>query len=262
MTVRLEELTREQIRAMAPNAIAVLPTASIEQHGPHLPVVTDTLLCGTVALRAAEKAVEKSGGSTQVLVAPVMSYCNSHHHRPFAGVLSLSAPTYIAAVTDILEGLALSGFRKLMILNGHGGNTDSNAVVGLDFVNRLGHDVAIATAAYWDIARPAIVEAGIMEGKRVPGHAGRFETAMVMAIRPELVNQQGLRQTSDQSKSDGGLFSKGLVGGTVQVHGTWAASAGYSDEPGAATPEEGKAMLEIVVDRVADFLVAFDRTTQ
>jgi creatinine amidohydrolase len=101
-----------------------------------------------------------------------------------------------------------------------------------------------------------------MEGKRVPGHAGRFETAMVMAIRPELVNQQGLRQTSDQSKSDGGLFSKGLVGGTVQVHGTWAASAGYSDEPGAATPEEGKAMLEIVVDRVADFLVAFDRTTQ
>jgi creatinine amidohydrolase len=261
MTVRFEELTREQIRGIAPNAVAVLPTASIEQHGPHLPVVTDTLLCGTVALRAAEKAAEKSGGKTKVLVAPVMSYCNSHHHRPFPGVLSLAAPTYIAAVLDILEGLALSGFRKLLVLNGHGGNTDSNAVAGLDFVNRLGHDVSIATAAYWDIARPAIVEAGVMEGKRIPGHAGRFETAMVMAIRPELVNQEGLRQTSDQSKSSGGLFSKALVGGTVQVHGTWAASTGYSDAPATATADEGKRMLEIVVDKVADFMVAFDQTT-
>jgi creatinine amidohydrolase len=176
-------------------------------------------------------------------------------------VLSLAAPTYIAAVTDILEGLALSGFRKLLILNGHGGNTDSNAVVALDFVNRLGHNVAIAAAAYWDIARPAIVEAGIMEGKRVPGHAGRFETAMVMAIRPELVDQEALRQTSDQSKRETGLFSQALVGGTVQTHGTWAASAGYSDDPASATAEEGKAMLEIVVDKVADFVVAFDRTT-
>src|SRR3954468_12341240 len=172
MTVRLEELTREQIRAMAPTTIAVLPTASIEQHGPHLPVVTDTLLCGTVALRSAERAVEVSGGKTQVLVAPVLPYCNSHHHRPFPGVLSLSSPTYIAAVTDILEGLALSGFRKLMILNGHGGNTDSNAVVGLDFVNRLGHDVTIATGAYWDIARAALVEKGLMPGHQIPGHAG------------------------------------------------------------------------------------------
>jgi creatinine amidohydrolase len=190
-----------------------------------------------------------------------LPYCNSHHHRPFAGVLSLAAPTYIAAVLDILEGLALSGFRKLLVLNGHGGNTDSNAVAGLDFVNRLGHDVAIATAAYWDIARPAIVEAGIMPGGRIPGHAGRFETAMVMAIRPELVNREGLGRTSDQSSKAGGLFSNALVGGTVQVHGTWAASTGYTDEPAAATAEEGKAMLEIVVDKVADFLVAFDATT-
>jgi creatinine amidohydrolase len=257
MTVRLEELTREQIRQIAPNAVAILPTASIEQHGPHLPVVTDTLLCGTVAQRAAEKASAR----TAVLVAPVLPYCNSHHHRPFAGVLSLAAPTYMAAVTDILEGLALSGFRKILILNGHGGNTDSNAVVGLDFVNRLGHNVAMATAAYWDIARPAIVEAGIMQGKLIPGHAGRFETAMVMAIRPELVNQEGIGQIKDQSSVDGGLFSKGLVGGTVQVHGAWAASVGYTDNPAAATVDEGKAMLEIVVDRVAEFIVAFAEST-
>ena len=62
MTVLLEEMTREQIKAMAPETVAVLPTASIEQHGPHLPVVTDTLLCGTVARRAAETASAASAG--------------------------------------------------------------------------------------------------------------------------------------------------------------------------------------------------------
>ena len=258
MTVRFEELTREQIRALAPHAVAILPTASIEQHGPHLPVVTDTLLCGTVAIRAAELANKR----TPVVVAPVLPYCNSHHHRPFPGVLSLAAPNYIAAVTDILEGLALSGFRKLMILNGHGGNTDSNAVAGLDFVNRLGHNVAIATAAYWDIARPSIVEAGIMAGKLIPGHAGRFETAMVKAIRPDLVNAEGIGQIVDQSSVDQGLFSTALVGGTVQVHGAWAASVGYTDNPAAATEEEGKAMLDITVNRVAEFIVAFAESTR
>src|SRR5262245_3335441 len=184
MTVLFSELSREKIRELAPRAVVVLPTASIEQHGPHLPVVTDTLLCGTVAQRAAERAY----ATVPVLVTPVLCYGNSHHHRPFPGVLSLSSPVYLAVVNEILEGLTLSGFKKLVVLNGHGGNHDSNAVVGLDFVNRLGHDVSIVTASYWDIARAAIEESGIMKGERIPGHAGRFETAMVRAIRPDLVD--------------------------------------------------------------------------
>ncbi|GIV77874.1 creatininase family protein [Litorilinea aerophila] len=252
MTVLLAEMTREQIRAVAPEAVAVLPTASIEQHGPHLPVVTDTLLCGTVAQRAAERAA----GDVPVVVAPVLPYGNSHHHRPFPGVLSLTSTTFMAAVTEVLEGLVLSGFRKLVVLNGHGGNTDSNAVVGLDFVNRLQHPVTIATAAYWDIARPAIVERGVMPGGRIPGHAGRFETALVMAIRPDLVNQEGLAQTQDVSQTAGGLFAA-MTGATVQVHGAWAASTGYTDNPRLATPEEGQALLEIIVEKVAEFFVAF-----
>ncbi len=255
MTVLLAELTRDQIKTMAPGSIAVLPTAAIEQHGPHLPVLTDTLLCGTVAQRAAERIA----GTTSVLVAPVFCYGNSHHHRPFAGVLSLASNTYMAAVTDVLEGLALSGFRKLIVLNGHGGNTDSNSVVGLDFVNRLGHPVSIVTAAYWNIARPAIVEKGIMPSGRIPGHAGRFETGLVMAIRPELVNREGLSRAKDVSEAARGLFAD-LGGGTTQTHGTWAAGPGYTDNPAAATAEEGAALLDVIVERVAQFFVAFDQS--
>jgi creatinine amidohydrolase len=249
-------MTREQIRRAAPTAIAVLPTASIEQHGPHAPVMTDTLLCGTVAQRAAERAA----GQAQVLVAPVLCYGNSHHHRPFPGVLSLSSPTYLAAVTEILEGFALSGFRKLMVLNGHGGNTDSNAVVGLDFVHRLGHEVTIATGAYWDIARGALVEKGLMPSNMIPGHAGRFETSMVLAIRPDLIDPQGLAQVQDLTKEKAGLFAD-LTGATMQRHGVWAASTGYTDNPAAGSAEEGNALLEVVVQRVADFYVAFGQAT-
>ncbi len=252
MTVLLAEMTREQIKRAAPNAIAVLPTAAIEQHGPHMAILTDTLLCGTVAQRAAERAASK----VQVLVAPVLCYGNSHHHRPFAGVLSLSSATFMAAVTDILEGLKLSGFRKLIVLNGHGGNTDSNAVVGLDFVNRLGHDVRIATGAYWDIARAALVEKGLMPNSMIPGHAGRFETSMVMGIRPELVDPEGLKQVRDVSQDGKGLFAD-LAGATMQVHGAWGASTGYTDNPAAASAEEGKQLMEVVVQRVSDFFVAF-----
>lgn len=256
MTVLLAEMTREQIRGAAPNAIAVLPTASIEQHGPHAPVITDTLLCGTVAQRAAEAAA----GQAQVLVAPVFCYGNSHHHRPFPGVLSLSSPNYLAAVTDVLEGLYLAGFRKLVILNGHGGNTDSNNVVALDFVHRLGHDVAIAAGAYWDIARAAVVEKGLMPSHMIPGHAGRYETSMVLAIRPELIDEEARAQIEDLSQEREGLF-RPLSGATVQRHGVWAKSNGYTDNPGASSAEEGEALLEVIVARVAEFLVAFGQST-
>lgn len=252
MTVLLSEMTRDQIQSIAPNAVAVLPTASVEQHGPHMPVITDTLLCGTVAERAAEVASSK----VKVVVAPVLCYGNSHHHRPFAGVLSLTSQTYMTAVTEVLEGLALSGFRKLVVLNGHGGNTDSNAVVGLDFPNRLGHNVSIATGPYWDIARAAIVEKGLLTSDLIPGHAGLFETAMVMAIRPELVDPDGMQKVSDMSQENKGLFAD-LKGATAQVHGAWAAGPGYTDNPAAATPELGQQLLSIAVEQVSQFFINF-----
>ncbi len=255
MTVLLAEMTRDEIAQIAPKTVAVLPTASIEQHGPHLPVVTDTLLCGTVAQRAAEAATT---AGTNVVIAPVVSYANSHHHRPFAGVLSLSSPLYMQTVTEVLEGLVLSGFRKLIVLNGHGGNTDSNNVVGLDFVNRLGHPVTIGTGAYWDIARATLAERGLMDDWLIPGHAGQFETSMVMALRPDLVNKAGLERTRNVAKESGGIFGD-LSGATVQTHGAWAASTGYTDNPTASTADEGHALLGVITERVAAFFTAFDQ---
>jgi creatinine amidohydrolase len=252
MTTLLAEMTRTQIEQTAPQTIAILPTASIEQHGPHLPVCTDSLLCETVAQRAAARAAQQ----VKVVVTPILYFGNSHHHFPFAGVLSLTSHNFMAAVTDILQGLVRSGFRQLVVLNGHGGNTDSNAVVGLDFVHRLDQPVTIATAAYWDIARAALTQQGLLANELIPGHAGYFETALVMAIRPDLIDPTGLAQTPDLSQQQRGLFAP-LAGATIQKHGAWAAGLGYTDNPAAATAEKGQAILDVVVQSVADFLVAF-----
>jgi creatinine amidohydrolase len=252
MTILLSELTRDQIKEIASETVAVLPTASIEQHGPHLPVCTDSLLCETVAQRAAALARQQ----VPVVVTPILYYGNSHHHFPFAGTLSFTSRTFMTAVTEILEGLVKSGFRKLVVLNGHGGNTDSNAVVGLDFVHRLGHEATIATAAYWDIAGPKLVQQGLISSDLIPGHAGYFETAMVLAIRPDLVNPDILRGVKDLSQERAGLFAP-LAGATMQKYGAWAAGPGYTDNPAAATAETGQVILESVVGAVSEFLVAF-----
>jgi len=253
MTILLADMTRDEIAEAAPDAVVILPTASIEQHGPHLPIGTDTTLCGTVAARAARDVEDEA----TVLVAPTLCFGNSHHHRPFAGVLSLSSTTYMTVVTEILEGLALSGFRKLVLLNGHGGNTDSNNVVAQDFVHRLGHDVEIATADYWDIARPALLERFDIADDQIPGHAGYFETAMMLALDPALSEQERQLETHDVSEEGGGVSSS-LIGGTVRKYGTWAAGTGYTDDPSVAKAELGQAMLNTVVSEVAKFFLTFN----
>jgi creatinine amidohydrolase len=214
--------------------------------------VTDTILCGAVA----EGAAQLAGETTSVLVAPVLCYGRSHHHRPFPGVLSLSSDTYMRALTDILEGLALSGFTKIALLNGHGGNSDPNAVVCADFIQRPHAVATVAYASYWDIARPTIVEQGIMTADEIPGHAGRFETSMIMAVRPDLVNDEGLKETATMPPSTSQV-SASLSGGSVQTPGAWAAGRGFTDMPSSARQEDGLAMLDIIVRAVADFFTAF-----
>ena len=254
MNVLLAEMTREAIRLMAPDALAILPTASIEQHGPHLPVNTDTLICEAVALRAAKQAAQE----TPILVAPTLCYGNSHHHHPFSGVLSLTSATYMTVLTEVLEDLVRSGFRKIMVLNGHGGNAEANMVVGLDMVNRLGHPITIATANYWDVARASIFQTQAPQRGRFPGHSGFFETSVVLALRPDLVDQQVAAGLPDGLVEDVGLYGA-MSGATVQVHGAWAAGPGYTDFPSEASAEVGRAYLDLMVNSLADLMVALAR---
>ncbi len=254
MTVLFEEMTREQIKKIAPRAIGVLPTAATEQHGPHMAVGTDTLLCTTVARRAAEAVADR----VPVVVTPPLPFGSSHHHYPFGGVLSLTSDTFIAVVREVAEGLARTGFRKIVVLNGHGGNSDHVGVAGQDLVNRLGQPATVASCNYWDLARAALTAKDLLPAPRIPGHAGHFETALIMSLRPDWVDADALTQIQDQSKIDSGL-DVDLAGAVVQTYGAWQAGPGHTDNPAAATPELGQAILNVMVAEVARFYSDFDK---
>src|SRR5438270_1928696 len=167
-SILLAEMTREQIRRIAPETTVVLPTAAIEQHGPHLAIVTDTLAVTTICQRAAELASKE----TPVVVAPPVHFGSSHHHFPHPGVLSLSNATFTRVVVEICESLARSGFRRIAVINGHGGNDEAVRVAAREV--GLSHpDVTIAASSYWTIAHEALVgEGGAAELGQLPGHAG------------------------------------------------------------------------------------------
>ncbi len=248
--LRLGELTREEVRGLAPHATVVLPTASTEQHGPHLPLSTDAMLGEAIALRAAELAAAE----IPVAVAPVLPLGNSGHHLPFCA-LSLRSSTYLAVLNDVADSLVGTGFRRLFVLNSHGGNDECVKLMAKDLVLR--HQVAVGVGAYWELAAAAIVEAGGEEVGRLPGHSGGFETSLMLAIAPELVRRDRMPSNEVQPPA---ISAQGIAGGLlVQKAGEWERVGGYSDAPTKASAEAGRALLEVISSSVAGAMVAFHR---
>ncbi|MCA9878465.1 MAG: creatininase family protein, partial [Thermomicrobiales bacterium] len=160
------EITRGEAAARAPEALVVVPVAATEQHGPHLPLGTDTFLVEAVARQAAVLAASE----IDILVTPTLPVGASHHHLPFGGTLSLASETYYRAVRDVVRSLITDGFRRVFVINGHGGNHELIQVVVRDLV--LEEQANLAAASYWDLARAALAEQAPDVTGRLPGHAG------------------------------------------------------------------------------------------
>lgn len=250
-TVLLAELTREHVRELAPRATAVLPTAAVEQHGPHLPLATDTFACTAVCQRAAELA----SADVPVVVAPTLPYGFSQHHLPHPGVLTLASATFAQVVRELGDSLYRSGFRRLVIVNGHGGNDELIRVAARELANDL--HMSVAAASYWTIAwRALLTEADAGRLGQLPGHAGAFETSLVLALRPELVDRAALPPARrgggvpDAQRLEPAVFRAGVRLGT---------GPGYNDDPSAATAEAGQRYLDVIARAVAAFVVDFHR---
>src|SRR5260370_27466713 len=120
---------REKSKA---DATVMGPVGSLEQHGPHLPVEIDSLLGETVALRTARLAAEKE----PVLVLPMLWTGLSEHHMSFGGTITLDTDTFLAVLPCVCEAIVRHGFRRLVLLNGHGGNEDAMRVAADDLAPR------------------------------------------------------------------------------------------------------------------------------
>ena len=245
--VRLAELTREELQRRMPEATVVIPIGATEQHGPHLPLMTDHLMAETIALRAAEATPSR----VDVLVAPVLPFGCSSHHLAVGGALSISQRTYIAVLVDLAECVARMGGKRLVLLNGHGGNEDPMRVAANELVFERRLNLAVCAASYWTIGREA-VERLPFAG---PGHAGHFETSCVMAVRPDLPQ---LDQRFPPDREPRPLAISGQVNGvSVRYPGIWEASEGVSDAADQASAELGETTIAAIVRATTDFLVAF-----
>lgn len=156
----------------------ILPIGATEQHGRHLGVGADFLIAQAIA--------EQIGAQTRVLVAPTLAYGMSHQHMEFSGTLSLSPTTLSAVLQDLLHSLYRHGFRRVLVVNGHGGNQPSvqsaAAIVQTQFP-----DLRVKTFQWWlepDIVK--IVDDAL--GKQQGTHASNHETAFMHAVAPDGVH--------------------------------------------------------------------------
>jgi creatinine amidohydrolase len=186
-SVMWKELTAEDLSALAArDAIVVLPVASMEQHGPHLPVGVDTILCEGVCKAAAGIAAK----ANPVVVAPTLWCGMAEHHMSFGGTFTFDVPTYRAVLLAFLKSIGRAGFRKVAIVNGHGGNMSALNAFLPDFARET--ELRLYATTYFMLAveemRP------FLDRQNGVRHACEVETSMMMALTPDLVKADRLAE--------------------------------------------------------------------
>lgn len=246
---RFDDHTREELRSLAPDVTIVVPIGSIEQHGPHLPVSTDTQIVTHVA-RSAADVLERS---TPVLVTPTLPFGLAQHHLPFGGTISFTTKVYVDMLSEIGATLVSDGFRRIFFLNGHGGNASAAAMVADRLSYELGLDARIAAASYWDCAAGSLAELDL-DGAPVPGHAGAFEMSCLLALDPDQVRTDRLPSREAELQP---LAEQSAFGSTVRLPGVWQRSDGRTDDSHAASADLGRRALDLISTDVADYIRRF-----
>lgn len=168
------------------DAIAVLPVAAVEQHGPHLPLGTDVYILEGYLKRVASLLDDRHN----VLVLPTQSIGLSNEHLAFAGTLSLRPETAIGAWTDIGESLHRAGIGRLLFVSSHGGNSPIVDIVARDLRVRFGMTTAAVSWQRFGYPEGLFDTDEIRHGI----HGGDIETSLMLAFRPDLVRTQEARQ--------------------------------------------------------------------
>jgi creatinine amidohydrolase len=241
--VLLSELSWVDVKErVAETDMVLVPVGSVEQHGPHLPLIQDTAAVLHVCLRVAERLYPR------VLVTPPLALGVSPHHLAFPGTLSLSPETLVAVVLDVCSSLHRHGFRRIMLVNGHGGNIATLGVAGRKVRDRLG-DVDILVTNWWDHIDEALAKQ-VLESGYFPGHSGEFETSVALAIHPELVHQDRFAKPVGEEAPRWFILSR--VTDFDEFTETGVEQKG--GDTTLATREKGERLLEAAVIGLARFV--------
>ena len=232
--------------------VVVLPLASMEQHGHHSPLLTDTYLVTGVA----ERVEERIGDAIYML--PTLWLGASDHHLDLPGTVSVPNHIYTLMIKNIVRSIAKAGFKRVFFLNGHGGNVTpgTQAITELANESDVYNNMWIALASYWTIAGPAMdAERHGMQTKQL-SHACEYETSMMLFLHGEIMRME--RVTASLPLVDSPYFH-GEHGGRLNVAKRMATltPTGAMGGPQHATVEKGESLLNAIVDEVVACLKDF-----
>ncbi|MGA0342224.1 MAG: creatininase family protein [bacterium] len=240
-----EQLRSPQLKSLADvNAIVVVPVGSIEQHGPHLPVKVDALLATEVARRAALKVQTHQ----PILVTPTVWCGLAEHHMDFCGTLTLDFETFHALLRNLCRSIRHHGFRRIFLLNGHGGNIAALNVICSELVREL-EGLRVVSGTYWTLPEVAEKFAEILEVQQNVRHAGEAETSMMLALEPELVDQSILNQADGTPEIP--FYGSGV---SRWVSFKEVSANGVIGSPSVATAAKGELLLEVASEGIAGVL--------
>lgn len=229
-------------RLIDTDPIVIIPVGSVEQHGPHLPVGVDSIIATEIAYRVACRI----STSYSMIVTPTIWAGLAEHHMGHGGTLTLSLDTFMANIGDICYSLDRRGVRRIVLLNGHGGN--SAALVALS--DKLGSRLSaiVASVTYFELAAKQMGK--LLDHQDSLEHACEVETSIMLAIRPDLVDMDALKSIdlTPRPAPEGRLYRWRPISHWSE-HGV----LGY---PQAATAEKGAAILTCAVEECAEAITA------
>ncbi|SNY89930.1 creatinine amidohydrolase [Cohaesibacter sp. ES.047] len=242
------KLSWQEVRDTDKDRVVILNVSATEDHGPHMPLDTDTVLGMAVANGVAEAIPD------QVLVMPPIAYGFNEHHKDFPGVIWIQPETLIAFVTDVTKSLAHHGFRRILLLNSHGSNHPILDLSARKTVIETG--IICVSASYWNLCSDRINEIRASETGGI-AHAGEFEAAIYKYLHPDLVHlDKAICQNLHDP--DSRFFNLDLArgGGKAMLMRWWSCVSedGTMGDPVVATKENGKAFLEAAIKETADLV--------
>lgn len=236
--MRFAEMTSAKLRQVdRDRSVAVIPIAAVEQHGPHMPTGTDTIICTAVS-ETLEAAMPE-----QILLTPTIWLGASSHHLRFGSTLDSHLDTYVATLCDVARSLLDDGYRRLLFLNGHGGNIDPMRMALRKVrAEQREPNALLAAGCYWSVAEEFIRDT--LDGdQKFVGHACEFETSMILHLRPELIDHSRLRDAGEliSDQMDGVFLCRDMKQRTRE---------GYTGRPDLASAEKGRRMFDEIVSRL------------
>ena len=247
--LRYERLTWPEVRrAAGEDRVALVPVATLEDHGPHLPVDTDLRIVSEICERAAARAPDR------VVLLPAIPHGYDPHHMDFPGAITIGWDTFVRYCTDVGRSLAHHGFRRMLFLNGHGSN--QNLVETAARLVMVDRPEVLAAAAFY-LASPAAFEVidRVRESTRGGmAHACELETSIYLAVAPELVQMDKAVSEIPASYTEHAWMD--WADGPLAFTPHWSAltESGVTGDATAATEAKGRALLDRAQEEIAEFI--------